>query len=165
MRIKSLAVLFTAALLALGSVSAEAGFDKTELKCRKLIAKGYTKALKLGDKASTGCHKDRHSGAVGAGVDCNDLGPEPGSPGAADIKGKFAKAQQKLIDTPAKKCVGLDADVLNEFVSCPEPCNTTLALSNPINGGINGDSIDLNRCPTFQSSLTPFFPPFIHRFI
>jgi len=106
----------------------EAAFDKDELKCRKGLAKGMLKAISTADKVSGGCHKSRHSGKESASTDCNDLGSAPGVPGAADGKGKFAKAQQKLIDTPASKCAGLDDDVLNTFISCPELCNTKLGL-------------------------------------
>jgi hypothetical protein len=132
MRIKSIVVLLAAALIAFGGVFADAAFDKDELKCRKGLAKGMLKAISTADKTSASCHKSRHSGKEPAVTDCNDLGSAPGSPGAADLKGKFAKAQQKLIDTPAKKCAGLDTDVLSQYVSCPEPCNTTLGVNNPM---------------------------------
>jgi len=90
------------------------------------------KAIAAADKASTQCHKSRHSGKEPAITDCNDLGSAPANPGAADGKRRFVKAQQKLIDTPASKCSGLDEDVLTEFTSCPEPCDTTLGLNNPL---------------------------------
>ncbi len=107
-------------------------FDKSELKCRKAIAKGFLKAVSTADKTSQGCHKGRDKDAGQIATDCNDLGSTPGSLGAADAKGKFAKAQQKLIDTPASKCVGLDSDIADLFVSCPEPCSTDLGLPNPM---------------------------------
>ena len=133
MRTRQMTAVAAALLIAivgsgLHASTAHAAFDKDELKCRKGLAKGMLKAISTADKTSAGCHKSRHSGKVGAGVDCNDLGSAPGSPGAADTKGKFAKSQQKLIDTPAKKCVGLDGDVLGEFTSCPEPCATDLGF-------------------------------------
>jgi len=125
-------VLLTAAAFAFSTVAAHAAFDKDELKCRKGLAKGLLKAISTADKTSAGCHKSRHSGKEPALTDCNDLGSAPNAPSTADGKGKFAKSQQKLIDTPAKKCVGLDADLLDEFTSCPEPCETDLGLPNPL---------------------------------
>jgi hypothetical protein len=112
--------------------TADAAFDKAELKCRKAVAKGFLKAITTADKTSQGCHKGRDKDAAQIGTDCNDLGPTPGMPGAADAKGKFAKAQQKLIDTPAKKCAGLDTDIADLFISCPEPCATEISSPNPL---------------------------------
>ena len=131
---RTIAVALAALALVWGAAStADAGhFDKDELKCRKGIAKAFLKAAATADKTSGSCHKDRHKGKELPAVDCNDLGPDPLKPGAADGKGKFAKAQQKLIDTPAKKCVGLDDDIPSLFVSCPVDCETALGLPNPL---------------------------------
>jgi hypothetical protein len=132
---RTIAIALAALVLVWGTVStAQANhFDKSDLKCRKGIAKGFLKAVTTADKTSGKCHKDRQKGKLGAGVDCNDLGPEPGTLGAADGKGKFAKAQQKLIDTPAKKCADLASDnVLSNFVSCPADCEAALGLPNPL---------------------------------
>lgn len=104
-----------------------ASYDKFELKCRNTIAKTFTKAVSLGQKTIATCHKSRDkSGTV---VDCNLL-----DLGNADPKGKFAKARTKLTDGIGKACIaaGIDGDVLTEYVSCPEPCGTNLALPNPL---------------------------------
>jgi hypothetical protein len=138
---KLIGILFATAFVALGSGTAQAQFDKAELKCRKLIAKGFLKSIRAADKTSFICHKNRHKGKVLPAVDCNDLGIAPGIPGEADPKGKFEKAQQKLIDTPGKKCIGLDDDLRSLFISCPEPCDTALALPNPMT-----DWDDVSRC-------------------
>src|SRR5262249_52114494 len=63
------------------------------------------------------------------GVDCNDL-----SPAQADSKGKFQKAQQKLRDSITKACTdaGASATVLDKFVSCPDPCGSSVPIPNPM---------------------------------
>lgn len=117
---------------ALLAASSHAAFDKAELKCRKAVAKGFLKVVSTADKVSIGCHKTRDKAPGLIGTDCNDLGPNPGLPGGGDLKSKLGKAQQKLIDTPASKCVGLDNTLADLFVSCPEPCATELGLPNPL---------------------------------
>jgi hypothetical protein len=125
------ATTLTVAMIAWASGSANAfhvsSYDKLELKCRKIIAKTFTKAVSLGQKTVAGCHKGRDKS--GAAVDCNILDNEN-----ADPKGKFAKSQDKLTASVQKACTsaGIDGDVLSEYVSCPEPCGTTLALPNPL---------------------------------
>ena len=102
-------------------------YDALELKCRSTISKGLTKAVTLGQKVVSGCHKSRDKS--GAAVDCNVLDASN-----ADAKGKFAKSQEKLIAGVQKACTdaAIDDDVLEEYVSCPEPCATELALPNPL---------------------------------
>jgi hypothetical protein len=104
-----------------------ASYDAPELKCRSTISKGMTKAVTLGQKVVSGCHKSRDKS--GTAVDCNVLDASN-----ADAKGKFAKSQEKLIAGVQKACTdaAIDDDVLDEYVSCPEPCATDLALPNPL---------------------------------
>jgi hypothetical protein len=92
-------------------------YDALELKCRSTISKGMTKAVTLGQKVVSGCHKSRDKN--GEAVDCNVLDASN-----ADAKGKFAKSQDKLIAGVQKACTdaAIDDDVLEEYVSCPEPC-------------------------------------------
>ena len=107
--------------------SAHAAFDKTELKCRKGIAKNVLKSITTGHKTIAGCHKGRNAGKIGAGTDCNDL-----SSSGADAKGKFAKATTKLNDQFTKCSEDGNAGVLQVFQSCPDPCETSLGLPNPL---------------------------------
>jgi hypothetical protein len=102
-------------------------YDSLELKCRSTISKNFTKAITMGQKVIAGCHKDRDK--TGAAVDCNVLDTSN-----ADAKGKFAKIQTKLTGGVQKACVdtAINDDVLHEYVSCPEPCATELALPNPL---------------------------------
>jgi hypothetical protein len=135
MRIGTISANVAAALLTIGLAAPTVHathFDKDDLKCRKGIAKGFLKAVTTADKTSGKCHKDRQKEKVLPGTDCNDFGPEPGTLGDADPKGKFAKAQQKLIDTPAKKCTGANGEIQALFTSCPADCQTTLGLPNPL---------------------------------
>ena len=123
-------VVVASALLAASRGTSEAfhtQYDSLELKCRSTISKNLTKAITLGQKAIATCHKDRDK--TGAVVDCNVLDASN-----ADTKGKFAKAQAKLIDGVQKACIdtAINDDVLHEYVSCPEPCGTDLALPNPL---------------------------------
>ena len=114
---------------ALAASSSQAAYDSAELKCRSSIAKTFTKAVSAGQKSVSLCHKDRGSGKVGGATDCNVLDNTN-----ADAKGKFAKAATKLTASVQKSCIdsGIDADVLTEYTSCPEPCGTDLALPNPM---------------------------------
>ena len=64
-------------------------YDKTALKCRGTIVKGFAKANATAEKVLIGCHAGKAKGKGAAGTDCNDIG-------AADSKGKFAKADGKL---------------------------------------------------------------------
>jgi hypothetical protein len=124
-------VVVSALLLVASRGTSEAfhtqAYEPLELKCRSTISKGLTKAISLGQKVISGCHKDRDK--TGAVVDCNVLDASN-----ADVKGKFAAAQTKLTDGVQKACIdaGIDGDVLEEYVSCPEPCATDLALPNPL---------------------------------
>ena len=118
-------------LLAVGQGTSDAfhteSYEALEVKCRSTIAKGMTKAVTLGQKVINKCHKDRDKN--GTAIDCNLL---DGS--NADAKGKFAKAQAKLTAGIQKTCTdsGIDDDVLDEYVSCPEPCATDTGLPNPL---------------------------------
>jgi hypothetical protein len=145
-------VLSLVATLAMAATSHALG--KTEAKCRASLAKAFTKAVTTADKVSVKCHKARNKDGTLAGIDCNDLiatcsgGDNDGSicttaadcpsgtcvAGDADSKGKFAKAQAKLLSTAAKKCElkGANNDVLDLFVSCPAPCDTKPNLDNPV---------------------------------
>ncbi|TFH31564.1 MAG: hypothetical protein E4H00_03245, partial [Myxococcales bacterium] len=133
-----LGMVATAALLLVvaGSTVSQAAYDSAELKCRSTIAKTFSKAIATGQKSVVGCNKTRDKS--GGAADCNIL-----DSGNADPKGKFAKAQTKLTDGVTKACItsGIDGDVLSEYVSCPEPCSTALALSNPLSS-----YADLGQC-------------------
>lgn len=102
-------------------------YDPLELKCRRAISKGLTKAVAAGQKVISVCHKTRDKS--GGSTDCNAL-----TNTQADAKGKFAAAQSKLSTAVAGSCqegqIGLT--VLHEYVSCPEPCGTELSLPNPL---------------------------------
>jgi hypothetical protein len=102
-------------------------YDALELKCRSTISKNFSKAVTTGQKVIAGCHKGRDK--TGNALDCNLLDSSN-----ADAKGKFAKIQSKLLDGIQKACVatGINSDVLDEYVSCPEPCTTDLGLPNPL---------------------------------
>jgi hypothetical protein len=118
------AVLLIAAGPALASPP---NFDKTEIKCRLKLAKTFSKLVKIADKVSARCHKLRNKGKISEFTDCNDLSE-------ADDKQKLAKTEQKLHDAVQKKCIdkGVDGDIRDQFVSCPEPCATETGVGNPI---------------------------------
>ena len=115
-----------------------AAYDGDELTCRKVTSKSWSKAVKIGQKVIGKCHKLRNLGKVAALVDCNVLDLSN-----ADDKGKFAKLQSKLEGTVDKQCrdSGIDGDVLAQYISCPEPCESNLGLSNPL-----ADYDDLSAC-------------------
>ena len=119
--IQKLGSVTIAALLVVGATGSpsSAAYDAAEAKCRSAISKNFTKAISQGNKAISGCHKDRGSGKVGAAIDCNVL-----DNANADSKGKFAKAQAKVVSGIQKSCIdsAIDLDVLGEYISCPEPC-------------------------------------------
>ena len=130
-----------AALMIVGAAAStsSAAFTAAEAKCRSAISKNFTKAISQGNKAISGCHKDRDSGKAALAIDCNVLDNMN-----ADAKGKFAKAQQKIVDGIQKSCtdaLGGDLDALIDYVSCPEPCGTNLLLPNPL-----ADYGDLAAC-------------------
>ena len=104
-------------------------YDANDLKCRKTVAKNLGKAIKTGHKTIEKCHKSRNSEKISNTVDCNLL-----DMANADEKGKFAKAQTKLTDGLQKSCtaLGVGTEVLDQFISCPEPCTTDLVLANPV---------------------------------
>ena len=108
---------------------AQAAFDKSELKCRKAVAKAFLKTVTTGDKASAACHKARNAGKIDEAINCNDL-----SASEADAKGKLAKAAAKLADAIQKKCIdaGIDADILSNYVSCTPSCTAELGIGDPI---------------------------------
>ena len=109
--------------------SADQGFDKSEQKCRGIISKGYSKAVATAGKVIGGCHKSRLKGKVAIGTACNDLGVADSPPVG---KAKFAKATSKLTSGIGKKCVALDNDLLDQYISCPDPCLESTGASNPL---------------------------------
>jgi hypothetical protein len=121
-------------LVSITGSPSSAAFDAAEAKCRSTIAKTFTKAISQGNKAVTTCHKGRNSGKIGIGIDCNVL-----DLANADPKGKFDKAQAKLLSGVQKTCIdsGIDLDALTDYTSCPEPCGTNLALPNPMTSYAN----------------------------
>lgn len=133
---KKLGSITIAALLLVGATGSpsSAAFDAAEAKCRSAISKNFTKAISQGNKAISGCHKDRDSGKIGAAIDCNLL-----TNANADSKGKFAKAQAKVVSGIQKSCIdsNIDLDAMADYTSCPEPCNTDLALPNPLTSYAN----------------------------
>jgi hypothetical protein len=118
MRTRNFIGIFTCAL-ALTFVGTSDGysFDKTALKCRGTIVKGFAKANATAEKVLIGCHAGKAKGKVAAGTDCNDVG-------AADSKGKFAKADGKLRSGIAKKCPASATELLANYLGCSEPCAT-----------------------------------------
>lgn len=102
-------------------------YDALELKCRSTIAKTFTKAIQSGQKLVAGCHKSRNKS--GGAADCNviDLAN-------ADPKDKFTKAKGKITSGIQKSCIdaGVGLDIVQEYISCPEPCSTNLGLPNPL---------------------------------
>lgn len=102
-------------------------FDKAELKCRSSVSKSLSKAIQIGQKTIALCHKDRAK--AGGTADCNVLDSVN-----ADSKGKFDKAKQKIVSSIQTACTdaNIGLDVLTEYISCPEPCTTTLGLDNPL---------------------------------
>lgn len=108
--------------------------DKAEQKCRGTIAKGVGGIIKTANKTIAGCHKGNNSGKTSV-ADCNDAV-------AADTKGKIAKSQSKLTDGIAKSCTGLDGDILEDFLNCPEPCATSTGLGT----GLLDNYTDLGTC-------------------
>ncbi|MFP6626439.1 MAG: hypothetical protein VCA74_05185 [Deltaproteobacteria bacterium] len=130
----AVATLIAAALFLTTMAGQATALDKAELKCRGTIAKGFTKLAAAADKVMTICHKLRVKGkAPYASANCNDLTQ-------ADAKGKYQKAVGKLTGGIAKKCAGLDNDLLKNYVSCPASCQTE-QLSNPL-----ADYTDLGTC-------------------
>jgi hypothetical protein len=132
-------VAISALFLLAGAQQTEAALSKADQGCRGTIAKGFGKLAATADKTIAGCHKSRNGGKIGSATDCNDLT-------AADVKGKVAKAASKLTAGVAKKCPesgdkAISGDFIGSYLSCPEPCGTDLALSNPL-----GDSTDLASC-------------------
>ncbi len=113
MRTRNFIGIFTCAL-ALTFVGTSDGysFDKTALKCRGTIVKGFAKANATAEKVLIGCHAGKAKGKVAAGTDCNDIS-------AADTKGKFAKADGKLRSGIAKKCPSSATDLLANYLGCP----------------------------------------------
>jgi len=113
---------------------AEAAFDKQDLKCRQVLAKAFLKVVLIGDKVVASCHQTRDKAPGLLSVDCNDLGSGPPHPaGGADTRYKFQRAQQVLLDAEVKACSYLPTTTIADlFVSCPEPCNTTLGLPTPM---------------------------------
>jgi hypothetical protein len=111
-----------------------AAFDAAEAKCRGTVAKNFTKAISQGNKAIASCHKGRNSGKISIAIDCNVL-----DLANADPKGKFDKAQAKLVSGVQKSCIdsAIDLDALEDYTSCPEPCGTSLALPNPLTSYAN----------------------------
>ncbi len=123
MRTRNVTAIFVGilALTLLASAPAQA-YDKTELKCRGTIVKGFAKANATAEKVLIGCHAGKAKGKVAAGVDCNDIS-------AADNKGKFAKAAGKVTSGVTKKCpASMDADLLDNYLGCPEPCGTSTGV-------------------------------------
>jgi hypothetical protein len=132
-------VAISALFLLAGAQQADAALSKADQGCRQTIAKGFSKLAATANKTIAGCHKSRNKLKIGAGTDCNDLV-------AADLKGKVAKAAAKLTAGVAKKCPesgdkAISGDFVGSYLSCPEPCGTDLALSNPL-----ADSTDLGSC-------------------
>ncbi|MFP6625536.1 MAG: hypothetical protein VCA74_00540, partial [Deltaproteobacteria bacterium] len=72
------------AFVVVPALPADAGFSKTELKCRSTIAKGGGKLAATVSKTLGKCHKLQAKGKVLASVDCNSIA-------GADTKGKVAK--------------------------------------------------------------------------
>jgi hypothetical protein len=132
-------VAISALFLLAGTQQADAALSKADQGCRKTIAKGFGKLAATANKTIAGCHKSRNKGKIVPGTDCNDLV-------AADVKGKVAKAAAKLTAGVAKKCLesgdkAISGDFVESYLSCPEPCGTDLALSNPLN-----NLTDLGSC-------------------
>ncbi|MFQ5353235.1 MAG: hypothetical protein ACE5D3_09235, partial [Candidatus Binatia bacterium] len=134
----SVAAVAITAFVAVGPVHAQLG--KPDQRCRAAIAKGLTKLAKTADKTIGKCHKKRNIGKIDIAVDCNNLVE-------ADLKGKMAKAETKLKDGIAKKCVDATAGFASvsqltpesaiDYISCPEPCG----VPNPLTG-----YTDLGNC-------------------
>jgi hypothetical protein len=103
-------------------------FETADAKCRKTLSKNVGKVQKTAAKVSASCHKDRNADKRPATDDCNNMSV------ADSPKLKLDKAQQKFVDAMAKSCPGgtIGDGVLDEYVSCPEPCNTSLGISNPL---------------------------------
>jgi hypothetical protein len=118
--------LFVALTLCATS-TAHAQLNKVDQKCRSTIAKSFAKAVSSANKVSTGCHKNRNSGKIVTGTDCNDLAQ-------ADTKGKFGKAQAKLDGAIQKSCedAGASVSLVENWPSCPEPCATSTGVPNPM---------------------------------
>jgi hypothetical protein len=102
-------------------------YDALELKCRSTIAKTFTKAVQTGQKIIATCHKTRDKS--GGAADCNVL-----DLANADPKGKFTKATGKIASGVQKSCIdsGISLDIVKEYISCPQPCETDLGLPNPL---------------------------------
>ena len=102
-------------------------FNKDELKCRKGLAKTFLKTISTGNKLVAGCHKLRNLGKLDESIDCNSL-----TTLGADSKGKFRKAADKIAAIAESCDLTETGELLEEFVSCPEPCSSALALPNPL---------------------------------
>jgi len=119
--------LGVALMLAATADTASATFDKDQAKCRKTLSKNVNKVLKTAGKVSGGCHKDRNKGKRPDTDDCNDMS-------VADSKLKLSKAQGKFNSAMVKSCASatIGTVVLDEYISCPEPCNTSTGVGNPL---------------------------------
>ncbi|MBI5506430.1 MAG: hypothetical protein HY899_16680 [Deltaproteobacteria bacterium] len=121
-----------AAVLALAAGPASAThlgpLDSDATACRAAISKSYGKLISTTGKTLASCHKLRDKGKNTV-ADCNDLSDLTN----VDPKGKIAKAAAKINDAMAKSCVGQTELLASEYyMSCPEPCGTTLGLANPM---------------------------------
>jgi hypothetical protein len=91
-----------------------AAFSAAELKCRDTIAKLGTKLSQTAAKAFNDCHAKRIAGTVAQGTACNSVVD-------ADLTGKIAKAEAKLLEQVPAKCPGLTPASLN-YDACPAAC-------------------------------------------
>jgi len=99
------------------------------IKCRADVAKAYGKLISTAGKTLASCHKSRDKGKNTV-TDCNNY---PTDATNIDSKGKITKAATKLTDAIAKSCVGQTALLAADYyMSCPEPCGTSLGLNNPM---------------------------------
>jgi hypothetical protein len=128
----TLTVLLSSIVLVLvAAPAAQATLSKADQGCRGSVAKGLTKLSATANKTIAGCHKGRYKGKIAAAVDCNVVSP------ASDPRGKVGKAAAKLVTLVAKKCPeagarAVSGDLIDSYISCPEPCSTENSIANPL---------------------------------
>ncbi len=112
----------------------DASVDKTGAGCQAAMVKGYEKLTATYAKTFNGCKKDElKNAAAGEAVIAACLGQDP--------KGKIGKTENKLSDTPAKKCVGVD-----QTTAFPGACSAAASMADCAD-----NMIARARCRTCQS--------------
>jgi hypothetical protein len=142
------AVLVAMSMVVFAPVSEAASLSRADQACRTAAAKALRGLEKTVHREIAACHKARSTGALDAGVDCNDT-DDPGFPSKSSQK--IAKARGKLDAAVLGKCRdkgGNDlASALAPHVSCPAPC--TAEVANPIQ-----TAADLSACLQCLGSQT-----------